>query len=193
MRSELEIKALHTAASFHEGQKRKGEDVPYIVHPVEVALILQQEEMEEEIIAAGFLHDILEDTAMKKNELGNIFNERILRLVVGASERLKDREKREWKERKLHTVKELKSQPREIKYIVCADKLSNARSMLRNFYRIGNELWARFNAGRQQQQWYYNGLSDSLKELEGRAMYEEFKEVVEELFSASDQLKLKFK
>jgi len=52
---ELEIKALEFAAINHKGKTRKGTITPYIVHPVEVAMILKEINLEKEIVAAGFL------------------------------------------------------------------------------------------------------------------------------------------
>jgi (p)ppGpp synthase/HD superfamily hydrolase len=53
--------ALIIAAKIHKDQTRKGTDIPYIVHPFEVALILQENGADEDMIAAGLLHDVLED------------------------------------------------------------------------------------------------------------------------------------
>ena len=174
--------ALRVASKYHEGQKRKGKDVPYIVHPIETAMILINNDMGDEIIAAGFLHDVLEDTKMTEEKLKDIFNERIVNLVKGASESLEDREKISWEERKKHTIEYLKIAEKDVKSITCADKLSNIKSMKADYEKIGDKLWDRFNRGYGKQKWYYESLVDSLKELEGLKMYKEFKSVVEKLF-----------
>lgn len=174
--------ALEVATKAHQGQKRKGKKKPYIVHPVEVALVLQKHDLDDEIIVAGLLHDTLEDTQIEKEELKNKFNQRVLNLVLGASEKLVDRENTDWEQRKQHTIDYLATAPREVQYIACADKLCNIRSMIRDYERIGDELWSVFNRGYKKQSWYYNQLKDSLEDLEDIEMYEQFKLAVKKLF-----------
>lgn len=179
----LLARALEVAAEAHAGDNRKGMGVPYIVHPFEVALILQENGMPEEIIAAGILHDTLEDTDINEDDIKDIFGERILNLVLGASEELKDRDKTPWEVRKNKTIEYLKNAPRDVQYIACADKLSNTWSMLRDYEKIGDNLWYRFNRGYEKQKWYYTNLLKSLADLEGVKMYEDLKTAVKTLFN----------
>ena len=134
-------KALEFAAVYHKEGVRKGSNVPYIVHPFEVALILQENGMEERIIAAGLLHDTLEDTELTTEQIRQEFGDDILQLVLGASEELEAREETLWEERKKHTIEYLKTAPIDVKYIVCADKLSNIRSMLVDHEKKGEKFW----------------------------------------------------
>ncbi|MDK2917979.1 MAG: hypothetical protein PWQ37_712 [Candidatus Petromonas sp.] len=175
-------KAIEMAAKAHEGHHRKSSDVPYIVHPFEVAMILQENGADTDVIVAGILHDILEDTEITKKNMKDVFGEKILSLVLAASEELEGRDKRPWEDRKRHTIDYAKSAALDEKMIICADKLSNIRSMIRNHKRIGDKLWERFNAPYSKQKWYYMSLVQSLKELEGYDMYDEFKEAVKILF-----------
>jgi len=184
----LIAKGLEVAAKAHAGDIRKGGDgIPYIVHPVEVAMILQKNGMSDELIVAGLLHDTLEDTDLTKEEIEDAFNARILELVIGASEELADRESTAWEKRKEHTLDFLKDDDTaiDIKYVACADKLSNIRSTIRDYDEVGEELWDIFNRGYEKQKWYYEGLVDSLKELNGVEIYEEFKLAVNYLFKKS--------
>ncbi|WP_432663395.1 HD domain-containing protein [Wukongibacter baidiensis] len=175
-------KAIEIAAKAHEGQHRKVTDIPYIVHPFEVAMILQENGCSEDVIAAGILHDTLEDTELTEAEVREVFGDRILELVLGASEELEDRGNRAWYDRKLHTIEYLKDASMEIKMIACADKLSNIRSMIKGCNDMGNRLWDRFNAPYEDQKWYYQSLTESLKSLNGFKMYGQFKEAVNFLF-----------
>ncbi|RKD21647.1 metal-dependent phosphohydrolase [Caminicella sporogenes] len=174
--------AIKVAAKAHDGHRRKASDIPYIVHPFEVALILQKNGASDEVIAAGILHDTLEDTDLTEDDIKNIFGEKILNLVLRASEELYNRENRPWEDRKKHTIDYSKKAPLEVKLLICADKLSNIRSMIKDYKKMGEKLWDKFNAPYDKQKWYYKSLVKSLKELDGYEMYEEFKEAVEELF-----------
>lgn len=181
--NKLIARAMEYSAQAHRGDTRKGGDIPYIVHPFEVAMILKENSFEDKIVAAGLLHDNLEDTEVNKKDLKEEFGEEISELVLAASENLKGREERCWDKRKKQTINYLKNEAGFInKAIACADKLSNARSILRDFEDEPENFWQRFSAPKKKQQWYYESLVSSLKELEGLKMYAEFKEVVAEIF-----------
>ena len=77
-------KAYRFAKEAHEGQHRKSGE-PYIIHPLEVAVILAELELDIESITAGILHDILEDTDHTFEELAGLFGEEVARLVDGVT------------------------------------------------------------------------------------------------------------
>ena len=185
--------ALTVAWEAHKNQKRKGTDLPYILHPIEVAMILINNGANDEQITAGLLHDTLEDTGVTLSEIIEKFGENVGRLVVGASEPNKieltnkftdEQEKTSWKERKKHTIEYLAHAPKDIKLISCADKLSNIRSMMKDYKEIGNELWKRFNASCEDQKWYYEGIVKSLEGITEYNMHQELEATVKELFNS---------
>lgn len=77
-------KAYHIAAEAHQDQVRKSGE-PYIIHPLCVAIILADLEMDKETIAAGILHDVVEDTIMSLDELKAEFGEEVALLVDGVT------------------------------------------------------------------------------------------------------------
>ncbi len=77
-------KAYHVARDAHEGQLRRSGE-PYIIHPLCVAIILAELEMDKETIAAGILHDVIEDTAMSEEQMKAEFGEEITLLVNGVT------------------------------------------------------------------------------------------------------------
>ncbi|MFL0269994.1 HD domain-containing protein [Candidatus Clostridium radicumherbarum] len=189
--------ALQTAWQAHSHQKRKGTEIPYVIHPIEVAIILIENGAEEDLITAGLLHDTLEDTNITKEYITQNFGRHVLNLVVGASEPYKletntrlsiEEEIDSWKVRKTHTINFIAMAPLEIKLLTCADKLSNIRSMVKDYNLIGNELWKKFNAGAGDQKWYYEELIKSLCELSEYKLYKEFTSLVKELFSSEEVL-----
>lgn len=100
---------------------RKGSRIPYIYHPMEVALIVAQMTDDPEVIAAAYLHDVLEDTSVTPEELEQNFGSRVLSFVMAESED----KSRTWRERKASTIAHLKRAPREVKLLTLGDKLSN--------------------------------------------------------------------
>ena len=155
---------IHDAIIFatvkHQNQKRKGTALPYIVHPMEVMQILTMFNCQESVIIAGILHDTLEDTDTKPDEIEKLFGGEVLGLVKAESE---DKSKT-WKERKQATIDYLdnKASP-EAKIICFADKLSNIRSIYSDKEKIGNEIWKRFNADKDPIEWYYREVLRSIE------------------------------
>jgi (p)ppGpp synthase/HD superfamily hydrolase len=173
---------IHEAIVFasikHENQKRKGTDIPYISHPMEVMQILTENKCTNIVIVAGILHDVLEETKTDPAEIMDKFGETVLKIVAAESEN----KSRTWKERKQDTIDHLPNASFEAKLVCCADKLSNLRSMGADLRIIGDKLWERFNASKEDIAWYYKGIIDALPELRGYSMYEELKELYGEIF-----------
>jgi len=190
----LNFLALKIAWDVHKEQLRKGSRDPYIIHPIEVAVILYENGADEDILNAALLHDTIEDTKGDKKELINIikqnFNKRTLDLILAVSEPLKisgslsqEEEIKTWKYRKEHTIEFVKNSSRDVKMLICADKLSNIRSTYKEYKKVGKKVWENFNAGYREQKWYYLSLVEALSELQGFKMYDEFKCLVNEIFN----------
>lgn len=160
--------ALIFAARAHRAQVRKGTDIPYIVHPVGVMLLLQQAgEADPEVLAAALLHDTIEDAGVSAGDLARQFGPRVADIVVGCSE--PDHAGAAWEVRKQHTVAYLRTAPRDIQLVAAADKLHNLRSMVTDHAEQGEQLWTRFNRGQPAIEWYYRALADSLSQGDARA------------------------
>ena len=174
---------IHEAIIFatfkHQNQKRKGTEIPYIVHPMEVMQLLSAEGLSEEIVIAGILHDTLEDTDTKPEEIEQKFGKAVLDIVLTESE---DKSKT-WRERKQHTIDCLKKDTMATKLVCCADKLSNIKSMYADFLSIGEKLWQRFNAPKEDIKWYYESIVNALTDLASYRIYEELKETVKAVFN----------
>ena len=124
---DIELKARNFAIKAHSGQVRKSDpEKPMIVHPINVGQILKQYEFDENVVAAGYLHDVVEDTSYELIDIKNNFGEDIASLVCGASEPDKSLS---WEERKKHTIEETKKLDFRHKAIICADKISNLEDL----------------------------------------------------------------
>jgi len=152
-------KAIDFAAKAHAGQMRKSTQIPYITHPFAVGMLLQKTKCTEEVIAAGILHDTLEDTKTTFAELEQHFGPRIARLVQAVSE---DDKSLLWEERKQRTIKGLSSASIEEIHIIVADKLHNLRTIHSDIGEYGEDIWKRFNAGKPKQHWYYSSIVNIL-------------------------------
>ena len=151
-------KAFQFALQKHEGQYRKGTDIPYITHLFAVAMILKHYRYSDEVIAAGLLHDTLEDTDTTAEEL-LAFGPYVLELVQSASESDKSLS---WEERKRRTIAELATKSPDQLAVIVADKLHNIRSIQSDLDDVGEAVWRRFNRGKSDQSWYYLSLINAL-------------------------------
>ena len=153
-------KAIKFAIKAHEGQTRKLDlNLLAITHPCGVASILREYKMDDSVIAAGYLHDVVEDTDYTIEDIKNEFGEDIANLVESATEpnRLLS-----WEERKKETIDRVKNLPLRNKSLICADKIHNLESLYSNFYRKGEEDWTSFKRGRENQEWYFKSIYQSL-------------------------------
>lgn len=145
-------KAINLAAVLHEGQERKGDGLPYIVHPFSVALILMEYSEDEDVIVAGLLHDTIEDTGYTKEQMKEEFGERVTSLVCDLTELPKSFS---WQERKDSYLKHLAGAGHESKLVCAADKLHNLQSMLEAFRKFGEKAHEKFNAPADKKLWFY--------------------------------------
>lgn len=155
------FKAIEFAAKAHSGQFRKGTNIPYIFHLMNVMKTLCDANVSENLIVAGILHDVLEDTKSTKEDILIHFGEEVLDLVVGESEPNKSLP---WKVRKQYSIRFFEQDATEEQLIIaCADKCDNASSILEDYIKHGDFLWERFNAGKDDQIWYYSSISSVIQ------------------------------
>lgn len=171
------------AIKAHKGQIRKSDrEKPMIIHPINVGNILEEYGFDENIIAAGFLHDVVEDTKYTKEDIEEKFGSDITSLVMGDSEPDKSLS---WEERKKHTIEQVKDLDLRHKAIVCADKISNLED-LRIISEIKGEYdFSAFKRGFDSQKWYYTEIYNSLikNEDENLPMFKRLKELIDYIFN----------
>lgn len=173
-------KAIKVAAKAHKQQYRKDSDIPYIIHPYAVGMILMQYGCSEEIIAAGILHDTVEDTELTFEDISSLFGEYVEQLVRGASEKNKELT---WEERKQHTIDSLQHAQKDVCLVVCADKLHNLRSIRKDIEQIGVYAWTRFKRGKEKQEWYYRSVTEKLeKKLQNHQLIIQLKNEISKVF-----------
>jgi (p)ppGpp synthase/HD superfamily hydrolase len=164
-------KALVYAELKHHNQVRKGGDIPYVGHLLTVAgLVINDGGSEAQAIAA-LLHDAVEDQGGP-----------VARIVDECSDT--DAEpKPPWLERKQRYIDHLAEVGEDTLLVSVADKLDNARSVLRDYHEHGPSLWQRFNRKNPHDHlWYYGELLKAYRARGCRSwMVEELDRVVEEL------------
>lgn len=184
-------KAFETALEAHKQQKRKVSKAPYIIHPLDVSINLMKIGASTDIICAALLHDTVEDTNLKIEDIRREFGPNIARIVAGVTEKrsLKklNNPKHTWKLRKEHTIKFMKTASEDIKLVSCSDKLSNIRAMIADIKQYGEEqVWKNFTTSKEANNWYYTSLIKSFKEgtsIEDYSIFNDLVNAVNKLFS----------
>ena len=178
----IKDKAKEFAINAHKGQIRKSDkEKPMIIHPINVADILSEYGFDDNVVAAGYLHDVIEDTKYTKEDLLKAFNEDILSLVLGDTEKDKSLS---WEERKIETINIVKDLDLRHKSIVCADKISNLEDMRIIFETRGEKDFSAFKRGYEKQKWYYTEVYNSLicNEDKDYPMFARLKLLIDDVF-----------
>lgn len=184
----LEEKARKLAEKAHKKQKRKTTGEPFITHLVEVNNILKELTNDEEILAIGWLHDLVEDTDYNIQDLYD-FPVRVISGIKAESEN----KELVWKERKKKQIEELKDAKsipiigENILLVTFADKLANLRDLLKLYKQLGLEkMFKDFNEHNTgEQYWYYNSFYEiflEYKYLFDESLLDEYKSILSEIW-----------
>ena len=118
--------ALEFALERHAGQVRDGDHAPFVLHPLEVGSLLSLAGYADQVVAAGVLHDVLEDTDTADGELAERFGPEVSALVRAVSE---DASIRDERQRKAALRSQVGTGPVEAAAVFAADKVSKAREL----------------------------------------------------------------
>lgn len=175
--------ARNFATKAHLGQVRKGDpQKPMIIHPIDVSLKLKEYGFDDNVIAAGLLHDVVEDTKYEINDIEKKFGMDVASLVSGATEPDKSLS---WEERKEYTISEIKTLDLRHKAVICADKISNLEDLRMISEIKGNYDFSAFRRGFEKQKWYYTEVYNGLvtDEDENLPMFLKLKELIDYIFN----------
>ncbi len=159
--------AILYATVMHQGKVRKFKGIPFILHPLEVAQILSTMTDDQEVIAAGILHDIVEDTDGTLSEIEKRFGQRVAFLVSSESEEEYPGEEKSatWRRRKEGSLRVLQSSTDTgVKMLWLADKLANIRSLAQMYSEMGEAMWQELHqSDPAMQRWYYQSVAEALE------------------------------
>lgn len=162
--TKLTFEAYAYAAGAHARQTRKGTEVPYITHLMNVASTVLAHGGDEFETAAAFLHDTVEDQGGQAR-LGDVrerFGSRIAAIVEGCTD-ADTIPKPPWRPRKEAFIRHLETAEPSVLLVMAADKLDNLRSIMEDYRDVGEAIWSRFHAGREDQVWQFGALHDVLE------------------------------
>jgi (p)ppGpp synthase/HD superfamily hydrolase len=188
---DLVSEAIVFAVNAHDGMRRRKSEAPYILHPIEVGAIIGTMTDKQEVIAAGVLHDVVEDAGVTIEEIGEKFGARVRELVASETENKRDELPPEetWRIRKEESIEKLRTTDDiEVLMLWIGDKLSNIRAIYRDFMVEGNQLWDKFHQSDvNMQAWYYRSIMKYTERLSDTLAWIEYKNLVEKIFGAEEQ------
>ena len=183
---ELVSEAIAFAVKAHDGMRRKKSEAPYILHPMEAAVIVGTMTHDQNMIAAAALHDVVEDAEISIEDIEAKFGKRVRELVESETE-----DKRAdlppsdtWHIRKEESLAVLKNtNDIGVLTVWLGDKLANMRAIYRDHKIEGDAMWQRFNQKDvSEQAWYYSSIVKLTERLSDTSAWIEYKTLTELVF-----------
>ena len=183
---ELVSEAIAFAVKAHDGMRRKKSEAPYILHPLEAAVIVGTMSDDQNLIAAAALHDVVEDAGVTIEEIEARFGKRVRELVGSETEdkRADLPPEDTWRIRKEESLADLASTDDiGVLMVWMGDKLANMRAIYRDFKVEGHALWQRFNQKDvKQQAWYYRTIAELTKRISDTSAWIEYNALTDIVF-----------
>jgi (p)ppGpp synthase/HD superfamily hydrolase len=173
--------AFDWAAVWHKDQQRKypNATVPYMSHVAGVAAILSRHGFSEPVVAAGALHDVMEDCGIGHDVLVEKFGVEVADLVRHVSEQDKSLS---WEERKRLYLEHFSNKPWDAQAITLADKIDNFQSIVVCAKKFGDP-WAMFKRGRETQLARFRDLLARATALPAHPLIDEYAQTLADVES----------
>jgi (p)ppGpp synthase/HD superfamily hydrolase len=174
--------ALQYAVLIHAGQCRTGTEIPYLSHLLGVASIALEYGANEDEVIGALLHDAAEDAGGRGRiaDIRHRFGDAVADIVAGCTD-ADVLPKPAWRKRKEDYIAHLPTASPSVRLVSAADKLHNARAILRDYRVHREDLWKRFHGGKDGTLWYYRSLVDGFSKTERNELIEELDRVVSEI------------
>jgi myo-inositol-1(or 4)-monophosphatase len=187
---ELVSEAIAFAVKAHDGMRRKKSEAPYILHPMEAAVIVGTMTNDQTLIAAAALHDVAEDAGVTLREIEERFGVRVRELVEAETENKRADLPPEttWRIRKEESLDVLRrTEDPAVLMVWLGDKLANMRSLYRDWKVEGDAMWQRFNqTDKHAQAWYYRSIADLTQRLSQHSAWLEYKTLTDLVFGKGE-------
>ena len=169
--------ALRVAVTAHRDQVRKSDGSPYVAHPIMVGFILKTYGFSDEVVAAAFVHDVLEDTSVTESEFTMELGSTVARIVTGVSED----KSMPWEERKAAYAAALATADESVKAVSIADKIHNAESIINDYASKGNAVWDPFSRGKETKLWFEELVYSELSKDWSHPLLERYRKAIDRL------------
>ena len=178
--------AIALATDAFRDKVRKGSGIPYLTHLLQVMVYVAEHGGDEDQMIAAVLHDYLEDIeGAEADDLEARFGAHVRQMVEALSDAT-GQPKPPWQERKVSYLERLRGEHADVKLVCAADKLHNARSVRRDFARVGVRVFDRFTASKEQTLWYYRSVVEALSDGWSHPLLDELVSEVDALLAEAE-------
>jgi (p)ppGpp synthase/HD superfamily hydrolase len=176
------LDALSLAFALHKDQRRKASETPYFAHLMTVSALVMENGGNEDQVIAALLHDAVEDAGGLDtlNKIKEEFGDQVAYLVDACTDSY-TQPKREWETRKIDYLEKLRSASEDVILISLADKIHNARSILRDLHLSGESTWDKFKGKKSGTLWYFQALAKIFEDAPFPVLQKEFRNLVDEI------------
>ncbi len=163
LRVQQAIRFMVKTHEIYQKQKRKGKDIPYLAHPLTVAMILARSGASEDLVIAGILHDTIEDSVPEKRVTKEMLAGRFGGAVADLVESVTELDKRiEWEARKHEALERIAAYSRDSILLKSADVIANNAELLEDHAVEGDATFERFSASKEQTIGHTSRVLDAL-------------------------------
>ena len=186
-------KAIKTASEKHAGQVRQGDGLPFIVHLFEVAWVLSNYSNDENVVAAGLIHSVVNNVDdYSLVDIKNDFGELIMAMVFDVSED-KDagselKGQASWEERKTKYLRHMEAMSQESMLICAADKIVNLMAISDSTKTVGKELWNKLGIEPNKLFWFYGEVLKILQKRSYSKISDELSVILKKVQGETAQL-----
>ena len=158
------LEAYVYSYKLHKKQTRKGSNIPYFTHLSSVSNLIIENNGTTTQAIAGLLHDAVEDQGGAKTlaAIKRKFGPKVAKIVDQCSDTT-IKPKPPWKTRKIKYIENIKNKTQDTLLVSLCDKYHNANCILSDYQKVGEEIWDRFTASKQETFWYYESLYKEFK------------------------------
>ena len=178
------LEAYVYSFELHKKQTRKGSNIPYFTHLSSVSNLIIENNGTTTQAIAGLLHDAVEDQGGAKTlaVIKRKFGPKVAKIVDQCSDTT-IKPKPPWKTRKIKYIKDIKNKTQDTLLVSLCDKYHNANCILSDYQKVGEEIWDRFTASKQETFWYYESLYKEFKKYlkNHLELIKAFKDTVDEM------------
>jgi (p)ppGpp synthase/HD superfamily hydrolase len=179
------LAAMALAIELHGSKRRLGTEIPYPAHLLVVTGLVLEDGGDEDQGIAALLHDAAEDAGGRPTleRIERQFGPRVEAIVEACSDTLDPDDPRSWRERKQRYLEHLPAVNDDaVLRVALADKVHNARSIVRDYRTEGPALWERFtNKTVDDQLWYYGRLLAFFAERRPGPLVDDLRHAIDEL------------